>query len=723
MFAIKTWTAPDADPTSQKIPTASKSWDADALRRGLNTGAWKEQARATWQGSTRTHAALSWSKTLNDWSAGDFLLVPGALYNGNRYRCNPVPYSPRMALEDCRADVDTVISDVSRLNLDQTPATIELLAGDTAIPAICLWRKNAREGHIYCFKQSGLYGQGENGLRIQEKLSEGKLELEIQSPGLRRKRYRHMIREVEAIDAPHAMSPGQTMELEVELHRFPCKDIPSLYAKLFELQMAWADRAARPAELPFSEAFRLIEEKYERENWLPKHQLFATNPQSPKNPYQNGWCGGMHAVWSLLSSGKLESTAERARIAFNRIIEGQSGGGYFYGKYDPVNQCWASDGHNYDTAPHYRNFTLTRRQGDTLYYGIKAYQLLDARGMDVSRARQALIQNARALRKIWDTEGQFGQFIHQETGSIEIGGTACGAIVVAALALAADVFDTADCARVAREALTQYDQNFLQKGVCTGGIGDALQVPDSESTAALLEAAMALYALDADPSILAIAERAAQQAASWVMPYNYAFPEKSEFGRLGMRTVGTVFANVQNKHSAPGICTHSGLALLRLYEATGEVNYLYLLRDIARAIPQHVSREDRPIYANNGEALPSGWINERVNTSDWDDNHGGVFYGSCWCEISMLLTYAELPGIYVDRENALCVALDNLEVEWSQSPEAGELTIRNTTKFPATTHIWLRDGACTRIQILELPAQTTQTCSTLETTTTTNYGD
>jgi hypothetical protein len=55
-----------------------------------------------------------------------------------------------------------------------------------------------------------------------------------------------------------------------------------------------------------------------------------------------------------------------------------------------------------------------------------------------------------------------------------------------------------------------------------------------------------------------------------------------------------------------------------------------------------VSRADRPIHDPSGRPLPPGWINERVNTSDWDDNVGGVFHGSTWSEVALMLMAVEL---------------------------------------------------------------------------------
>jgi hypothetical protein len=129
------------------------------------------------------------------------------------------------------------------------------------------------------------------------------------------------------------------------------------------------------------------------------------------------------------------------------------------------------------------------------------------------------------------------------------------------------------------------------------------------------------------------------------MPYDFPFPGDTEFGRHGIPTTGSVFANAQNKHSAPGICTHSGDCLRRLARLTGDDRYERLLQWIARQITWTVSREEAPIHDPDGCPLPSGWICERVNTSDWDHNVGGVFYGSTWCEVALMLMAVEVGDV------------------------------------------------------------------------------
>ncbi len=183
-----------------------------------------------------------------------------------------------------------------------------------------------------------------------------------------------------------------------------------------------------------------------------------------------------------------------------------------------------------------------------------------------------------------------------------------------------------------------------------------------------------------------------KKVTSQKAPYDFSWPQGAEFGRLNMSTLGTVFANVQNKHSAPGICTLSGDTLFKLYRATGNSVYLELMRDIAHSLPQYVSRRDRAIRSSEGgRELPSGWVNERVNLSDWEGEAmvGGVFYGSCWSEVSVMLTYAEIPGLYVQPDIGFFLTTDHIEVERTdRSDERFSLLVHNPTEFKATVKIF-----------------------------------
>jgi len=174
-----------------------------------------------------------------------------------------------------------------------------------------------------------------------------------------------------------------------------------------------------------------------------------------------------------------------------------------------------------------------------------------------------------------------------------------------------------------------------------------------------LESYVILYEVTGKDKWLNYAKDCIHYCSSWVVSYNYHFPKECEFARHGMKTVGSVFANLQNKHAAPGICTLSGDSILKLWEWTKEDAYLELAKDITLTISQYMSTDDNPIYDwyltpeawEKGDIeelekhrLPSGYINERVNLSDWESEQyvGGVFDGGLWPETSNLLVLAEV---------------------------------------------------------------------------------
>ncbi|MCS7008981.1 MAG: hypothetical protein NZL93_03465, partial [Chthoniobacterales bacterium] len=347
---------------------------------------------------------------------------------------------------------------------------------------------------------------------------------------------------------------------------------------------------------------------------------------------------------------------------------------------------WTPDFSN-DKSPYTRNWTLIRRQGDALLYLLKTASLLEHLHPNQPlphRLLPILRRTADSFVRLWRNYGQFGQFIDQDSAKIFVGGSTSGAIVPAALVAAWKRFHEPSYLNVAEEAATLFAREVLARGYTNGGPGDALQNPDSESAAALLESYAALHSATNDREWLNLAKQTAALLSTWVMPYNFLFPSNSEFGRLKIQTLGSVFANTQNKHAAPGICTHSGSALLYLWQCTGDRRLLNLALDIARFLPQCLSRPDRPIHAQDGRPLPSGWINERVNTSDWDENLGGVFYGSCWCEVSLLLTALEFPGILIIPDTREIVLFDHVLAEWKNNTE---LHIHNPTNYPARVRI------------------------------------
>lgn len=154
--------------------------------------------------------------------------------------------------------------------------------------------------------------------------------------------------------------------------------------------------------------------------------------------------------------------------------------------------------------------------------------------------------------------------------------------------------------------------------------------------------------------------------------------------------MGTIFANVQNKYSAPGICTLSGNSILKLYRFTGDQRYLQWLGRISHAISQFVSLDDRPVKSLEGPDLLPDYINERVQTSDWEGKEtvGGFLYASNWPEVTMMLTYVEIPGIYLDLDRESLFCFDHISAEIVKRENEGQLLkVSNNTKYDAVVTV------------------------------------
>jgi hypothetical protein len=156
---------------------------------------------------------------------------------------------------------------------------------------------------------------------------------------------------------------------------------------------------------------------------------------------------------------------------------------------------------------------------------------------------------------------------------------------------------------------------------------------------------------------------------------------------------------VQNKHSAPGICTLSGDALFKLYRYTGNKLYLEQIQETAHNLTQYLSRADRPV--GDPQVMKPGYMCERVNFSDWEGVHniGGSLFGSCWCEVSLLLTAVEIPGIYVQPDTGVLCVFDHVDAEIVRADgDTAVLRCTNPTKFDADVRVFAeRSSSMARI--------------------------
>lgn len=629
---------------------------------------------------------------LDWWNEEDgYFFSPAAVYDGNRFKVLHQTYPPMMHREDGMGpEMQTLITDVPRLNQEHT--YIHLSSGDMSVPCMGGWGKKAGKGILFYGNHGNsreytgfFFDQIQSGARIG-----------MESPCVRTHQYTMMNTSTKSDDQPRDLKAGDVIQFCFGIHQFDCHSMKTFYEYFFDTR-EWVESQSKwENQLPFSAAYDIIEQKTTQTQFEEEQGYFRVSPKGTGGVYgdwQAGWVGGgMNACAFMMGSEGVAVT--QAEETFQTIYSPklQAETGFIY----PIRYNGKLLGDDFHHTEQ-KEILLLRKNADVLVYTAKYCLSREKRNLpEQQQVTMGLKKLADAFVRLFRKYGQLGQFIDLEREEILAGGTASPAIAIEGLALCSRVLKDLVYLETAQQ-LGDWYAHCLEKGLLNGGPGEILQGADSESVFGLLEGYMALYHADGQEKWLLLAADCSHQASSWCMTYDFDFPENCEFGRLGMHTTGSVFANVQNKHSAPGICTLSPIALLDLArealshpQLSGRSSaYAKLARQIAHNITQYLSREDRPIMSWEGKPLPAGWMCERVNTSDWEgkDHIGGVFCGSCWCEVSTLMTAVEIPGMVVNSDSGMVWVYDHVDVVSSPVSGGFVCTITNPTQFTARVAI------------------------------------
>ncbi len=645
----------------------------------------------------RLASAVAVECYVEDWERENYVFAPGAVYNGNRFLCQKLPYPPYAQIDKQEALCHgPVITDIPRLSDTQMLSKLELRSGDMTTPAIGYF--SAAKGESLLLLSPHSVNGDYTGLSVYEDLTACTAVFALSCPAVREDtKYLFGERADGTGFYPHSDAPsddtgrwfraGETVCFPFVAHSFKTQNVTEFFARFGEVR-GTLEHGEPDASVPYGIAYETVKDKFQRENFAQEEGYYCVgvDRKVPQQCWQAGWTGGGMNYYTFLQEDS-GLARERSIASFRFILDRlQNKNGWVCGMY-------ANGIHYGDTFDLTQPGTvlLIRKNADLLYFLAKEFLLC---GEELASYEKKLKALADAFVRLYRKYGQLGQFIDIETEEIVIGSSACGAIAPAALALCWQVFGEKAYLTTAEALGELYEREYLNKGLVNGGPGEICQAPDSESAFALLESFVQLYEVTKDPRWLTAAKASCNLAMTWVMNYNFRFPQERPAAKRGIRTTGTVFANAQNKHSAPGICTLSGNSLLKLYRFTGEEGYLYALRNITRGLMQCVSLQDRPVYCLEKEYLPVGYVNERCQTSDWEGKEtvGEFLCGSNWPETSVMLTYGEVPGVYVDLPARRVYALDSLNcgldgsVLWVENPTAYETVATVLLDDPADVH-------------------------------------
>jgi hypothetical protein len=628
-----------------------------------------------------TTAGVAVAFDFANWSTNNYVLIPGVIYNGNRFHTIGHGYMPTYPREMFfNSNLPLTMSDNPRLSIEPgMPSKIELLTGNAATPAICFYSPSQKRGFILLCEQNTRFGN--NGLFVEENATQDKVTFVVSAPGVR-ERAAKFGGFAASGDAGADWKAGDELTLKLRTYSFPADGIPALLKKFMAVRKALTGPNQPRNLVPMSAMSDAIVPRFKR-RWMtvPAGRYYACENS---RDFQVGWVSGFMQTPMLAIDDPLER--EHICQQFDFVTEKlQGASGFFYGGITAGGKLRAD--RTFDS----RMLALTRKNADTLLMFFKFFQLLKAQGHgDLIKPswEQSAKRLAQAFVNTWKQSHEFGQYLDPATGEVAVYNSTGGAIVPAGLALAAKYFGEPEFLRVAKEsAAFYYSRDVAGLGLTSGHSGDTSQDPDADSTYGFLESLMTLYWATGDSAWLEMARITAALGATWTLSYDYEFPPHSQITKLGGHMAGAVWASAQNKHAAPGICTASGDYIFKLYRATGDSRFAELIRDIQHA---HIEATDMPGHPTCGTG--TGASMERIQPTDGEGKGAiGNFIHTqnAWTELNGLMMALELPGIYLQTDADAMFVFDSVEAKIVKRDAASVvLEIHNPTGYDASVSIF-----------------------------------
>jgi hypothetical protein len=630
------------------------------------------------------------------WTTDNYVLMPGSVYNGNRFRVlKEDPWEFFKNPKNRGANIPVTTMDILHLTSDGM-GSIEEQTGNLTVPAIGWQSPSLRRGFWLLTTQNTRLGN--LGLTLNERMDKGEALVKVVAPPMRSVR---AVLGGKTIPEPTDHAPdwkaGDELSIRVRLHFFEAPAVQDLFNRFADIRKDLLKGEAAPPSVPMSHAWELVKEKQNRCNWEEEYGYYRLHMKNPdpnkdRKGFGLGWAGGGMNTFAYLAAAE-PLTRERAFRNIDKVIRGGQVPSGFY-NVSLEGEQWLS-GRQFEPGKK-ANINLIRKDADALLFFFKQLIWVEQYGTPEEKAtaapwRDHLKRFADAFVRLWKNDGQFGHHVDFETCRVAIGATASAALAPAGLALAAEYFKNPDYLEVAKAAARLYYNRDVRAGFSTGAPGDVLQAPDCESAYALLESFVVLYESTGEAEWLKYAEEQAKQFMSWIVSYQYEWPKESTCARFKQPTTGTVWASAQNKCGAIGICTASGDALFKLYRMTGDLRYFELLREIYRMQPLWVSRPDKPLQSARRNAppvdIPSGYIFERVQMGDWQWATVPVGAIPCnsakWAESAVLLAWVEVPGLYVQPDTGLVYPIDHIEARGWKENGKFVVEVRNPTEYQA----------------------------------------
>jgi hypothetical protein len=243
---------------------------------------------------------------------------------------------------------------------------------------------------------------------------------------------------------------------------------------------------------------------------------------------------------------------------------------------------------------------------------VRLAQLLRSRAVDGGKYVAAAAKCAQFFLDRWDARYGFGASWERDGTPGARGGDAGGFVLFGITKLWEATRDE-KWRTAAERALDFYFKRDLDRYMCGGGAIDCQSV-DKESSYPFLEAALTMYETTGDMKHLERAEKAAAYFSSWIYCFNALYPPEAEFSQIGYKTCGGTVVGVEHQCLDPygGVAV---AALAKLGAWTGRGIWTQAARAVWLNSLQGVATPERRIW--HGMERPVGAQNEAFCQTRW----------------------------------------------------------------------------------------------------------
>lgn len=311
--------------TNGVVHSSSGGWTCDVNKRRVDDAPDAQDLSVTFKltDGIAKSAGVAVAFDFTDWSANNYVLVPGVVYDGNRFHTIGHGYMPAYPREMFfNPKLPLTISDDPRLSIEPGQASkIELLTGNAATPAMCFYSPSQKRGFILLCEQKTRFGN--NGLFIEENAAQDKITFVVSAPGVR-ERAAHFGGFGPSGDRGADWKAGDELTLKLRTYSFSADGIPALLEKFMSVRQALTGLNQPRQLVPMSAMRNAIVPRFKK-RWMtvPAGNYYACENS---RDFQLGWVSGFMQTPMLAIDDPLEREHICQQLDFvTEKLQGKSG--------------------------------------------------------------------------------------------------------------------------------------------------------------------------------------------------------------------------------------------------------------------------------------------------------------------------------------------------------------------------------------------------------------